>query len=158
MKISTKILIGAIASGVALCMVNAFAVTPRQFKIYNTTAQSLALQLGATPIKVVDITLPEENREEYLGWSIDIKDRYSRNDVNYRRLNISIGSLESVRISADTLYMDSADGYFGSYWAVFTSPELETVVIHTEGRPDEVFDYRQPEPEPETTQLEPEGH
>ena len=156
LKTSTKIFIGVIAAAVALCIFNAVAAS-KQYKIYDAEAQRLARQLGTTPIRVVDITLMSP--ENPLSWRIDQKDRYSRRDGG-RRLNISTQALESVRISADTLYIDRAEREQSGYWEIFRSPELEMVVFHTEGEPDYALDYRQPEPAPDSVALSPapEGH
>jgi phage pi2 protein 07 len=123
---------------VAICIVNIIA-SQVQYKQYAPVMRRIAEQLETTAIRVVDIDLlPTAGFDQ---WSPRNRNRYRRNENEWQSLHLLRPGLDNVRISADTLYIDNYENKDNDRW-IFTSHELETVIIHEKGKPDEVFDYR----------------
>ncbi len=141
MKTSTKIFLGVAVAAIAICAANAINAGIQDKKL-RPVAEKLAAQLERTDIRVVDFNSTDTCDTEYLKY------RFSRSmrGVGYGQyLNVGADLLKTVRISGDTLFLSGNRS--NTEWYIFNSPALETVVVHKEGMPDEVMDYRPTEEE-----------
>ncbi len=157
-KTSTKIWLGLASVAVALCVVNA-VVARGQYKKYEALARSLVEQLDKTPIRALDITYSPEFGGDHVSYPLG-RDDFPPSG-NRQIMHISVSLFENIRIEGDTMYIENYDNY-RRHWGLLSSSSLETVVIHQDGKPDEVIDMR-PAPEPGAapapeTHTEPESH
>jgi hypothetical protein len=134
MKTSTKIFMGVAAAGVALSLVNALWLSVATHKKYEPAAQHIANLLDTTPIRVLEIT-------ELPGEPVNVPFNYRNFDIlnpQKQTMNISIPMLENIRVEGDTMFIDNFHPRTPK-WRLFSSPSLETVIIHSPYRPDHVI-------------------
>jgi hypothetical protein len=157
MKTSTKIFMGVAAAVVAFSLVNALWLTVAIHKKYEPAAQHIANILDTTPIRVLEITqLPMEPVNGVVTYPFSLG-TFNIHDPKKQMMNISISTLENIRIEGDTMFIDNLHPRTPK-WRLLSSPSLETVIIHYPDRPDQVINLMEERMKEQENPERPEEH